>query len=250
MNPEFAAAAAGFPEPFRLLVREEAGSTNDELRALAQAGQPAGMVLLALRQTAGRGRRGAAWFAAPDESLAFSVLVRPSQPKALWPRLALGAGLAVAEAMDAFGAAASVKWPNDVWIGRRKLAGILIEAGEDFVVIGIGINVNSAGFPPEIAGIASSLRLATGREHSRADVLHAVIHRLACRCPMIDSGFPELLDSLRPRCALTGRRVRLHSAAGPLEGAVEGIAPGGELLLRNAAGLHRLMQADEVRILD
>ena len=250
MQHEFAEAAAGFPDPFRLWVREEAGSTNDELRALAQAGNPSGLVLLALRQTAGRGRRGAAWFAPPGDSLAFSVLLRPEQPKAIWPRLALCAGLAVAEAMDGFGAEASVKWPNDVWHGRRKLAGILIEAGSDFVIIGIGLNVNSAAFPSEIAGIATSLRLATGREHPRAGVLHAVVHRLANRCPMIDDGFPALLDALRPRCALTGRRVRLQTAAGPLEGVVEGIAPGGELLLRDADRLHRLMQADEVRLLD
>lgn len=250
MSTEFAAAAAGFPDPFRLLVRAEAGSTNDELQTLAKAGEPEGLVLLALRQTAGRGRRGAAWFAPPEESLAFSILLRPSQPKALWPRLALSAGLAVAEAIETFGTAATVKWPNDVWIGRRKIAGILVEAGADHAVIGIGINVNCHSFPPEIADLATSLRLATGHAHPRAEVLGAVIRRLACRCRMIDAEFPELLDSLRPRCALTGRRVALHAATGPLLGTVEGIASGGELLLRSDAGLHRLMQADEVRILD
>jgi BirA family biotin operon repressor/biotin-[acetyl-CoA-carboxylase] ligase len=250
MTDDFTAAAAGFPEPYRLLVRESAASTNDELRALAERGAGEGLVLLALQQTAGRGRRGAAWFSAPGESLAFSILVRPQEPKALWPRLALATGLAVAEAVERFGPAAGVKWPNDVWIGRRKVAGILVEAVSDFVIAGIGINVNSGVFPDEIASIATSLRLETSLETPRGEVLAAIVRRFARHSRNIGSGFDELLDGVRQRCVLTGRRVSLTDPKGPRTGVVEGIAPGGGLLLRTDAGVERLIQADEVRILD
>lgn len=96
-------AAQHFPDGFRLLIREESTSTNDELHQLANQGAEHGLVLVAKNQTAGRGRRGATWHASPDEGLTFSVLIRPKEPKALWPRLALATGLAVAEATERFG---------------------------------------------------------------------------------------------------------------------------------------------------
>lgn len=246
---DFNTAAANFPDPFRLLVRESVGSTNDELRALALGGTPEGLVLLAEKQTAGRGRRGAAWFSPTGESLAFSILLRPEEPKPLWPRLALATGLAVAEAIETCGLQAGIKWPNDVWIGQRKTAGILVEAGADFVVIGIGLNVNSTGFPPEVAEIATSLRMESSWSFSRADLLAMIIRRFAVRRQQTDRDFGDLISAVRQRCVLTGRKVKLSTANGPRTGTVEGIAEGGELLLRTDAGLERLIQADEVRLL-
>jgi BirA family biotin operon repressor/biotin-[acetyl-CoA-carboxylase] ligase len=248
-SEDFTAAAADFPEPFRLLVRESAESTNDEVRLLGQAGAADGLVVLAERQTAGRGRRGAAWFSPAGESLAFSILIRPEEPKSLWPRLALAAGLAVAEAVETFGAQAGIKWPNDVWIGHRKTAGILVEAGSDFAIIGIGLNVNTTEFPPEVSEIATSLRLETSQAFSRAEVLGTVIRRFARRRHQISGDFEELLSAVRLRCVLTGKRVSLTTASGPRIGIIEGIAAGGELLLRSEQGLERLIQADEVRLL-
>lgn len=246
---EFMAAAAGFPEPFRLLIRESVESTNDEVRVLAQAGAPDGLVLLAECQTAGRGRRGAAWFSPAGESLAFSILVRPDEPKALWPRLALAAGLAVAEAVESFGLQAGIKWPNDIWIGQRKVAGILVEAGSDFAVVGIGLNVNSNEFPPEVSEIATSLRIETSQIFSRAEVLGEIVRKFAGRRRQISDDFDVLISAVRLRCVLTGKRVTLTTAGGPGVGTVEGIADGGELLLRTTDGLERLIQADEVRLL-
>jgi BirA family transcriptional regulator, biotin operon repressor / biotin---[acetyl-CoA-carboxylase] ligase len=249
MDDDWKAAAAGFSEPYRLMVRETATSTNDELRALAERGAPEGLVLVAENQTAGRGRRGAAWYCAPGESLACSVLVRPKEPKALWPRLALAAGLAVAQAVEKFGVAAGVKWPNDVWIGHRKVAGILVEAGRDFVIVGIGINVNAMTFPDEIAAIATSLRKETAMEIPRGEVLGAMVATLARVEDHIGARFEGVIAGVSQRCVLTGRRVSLHDAKGPRCGTVDGIAPGGELLLRTDAGVEQLIQADEVRIL-
>lgn len=249
MTEEFKETAGGFPDPFRLLIRETACSTNDDLRELADGGAADGLVLLALRQTAGRGRRGATWFSPPGEALAFSILVRPRVPKALWPRLALAAGLAVAEAVESFGPAAGIKWPNDVWIGRRKVAGILVEAGADFAIVGIGLNVHTTTFPAEVADIATSLRLETGCETARAEVLGAVVRRFAVRGRQIGTDFERLLDGVRERCVLTGHRVSLTTSNGPKQGTVTGIATGGELLLETVSGLEALLQADEVRIL-
>jgi len=249
MTGEFKDAAAGFPDPFRLLVRGISASTNDDLESLAGDGAGDGLVLLALEQTAGRGRRGAPWFSAPGESLAFSILVRPDEPKALWPRLALAAGLAVAQALESFGPACGIKWPNDVWIGGRKVAGILVEAGQDHVVVGIGLNVNTHRFPGEVAAIATSLRMETGITHSRPEVLAAVIRRFATHRQAINQGFPEIIRAVSERCVLSGRRVSLLTAKGRVTGTVESIAPGGELLLRTDGGIRRLMQADEIRIL-
>lgn len=249
-SDSYAAVAADFLDPFRLILRETAASTNDELRKLALDGAPGGRVLLALSQTAGRGRRGAAWFSSPGESLAFSILLRLEEPKALWPRLALAAGLAVAEAIESFGPATGIKWPNDVWIQCKKVAGILVEAGPDFVIVGIGLNVNSTVFPPEVEAIATSMRMESGSDHSCPDVLAAVIRRFALRHGQIGSEFSELLDCVRHRCVLSGHQVSFLTAGKKRHGRVEGIAPGGELLIRTSEGLETCLQADEIRIID
>lgn len=212
-------------------------------------GAPDGVIVLAEQQTAGRGRRGAAWFSPPGESLAFSILVRPQEPKALWPRLALAAGLAVAEAVESCGLQAGIKWPNDVWLGGKKAAGILVEAGADFAVVGIGLNVNSTEFPEAVRDIATSMRIEAGKLFQRPEVLGEIISKFARRRGQIDRDFEELISAVRVRCVLTGKRVTLSTAGGPKTGVVEGIAAGGELLLRTGQGLERLMQADEVRVL-
>jgi len=246
---EFTAAAADFPDPFYLMIRESVESTNDEVHSLAQDGAPHGRIVLAERQTAGRGRRGSAWFAPTGESLAFSILLRPTEAKTLWPRLALATGLAVAEAIESFGPQVGIKWPNDVWIGARKIAGILVEAGADFAVVGIGLNVNTTEFPPEVEKIATSLQMETGQAFSRAEVMAAVIRRFSIRSRQIGPDFPELISTVRQRCVLTGQRVSLITAGEARKGTVEGIADSGELLFRSEKGLERLIQADEVRLL-
>lgn len=246
MNGEWQEAV--LPPGFRLEVREVTGSTNDDVREAAAAGAPAGLVIAAERQQAGRGRRGAAWVCPPGEGLAFSVLLRPSEKKALWPRLSLAAGLAVAEGLDRHGVAAEVKWPNDIWIGGRKIAGILVEAGEDFVVVGIGLNVGVTEFPEALADTATSLALEFGTAADRPAVLASVLGRLQVWERMIGAEFEELLRRFRERCALTGKPVRLTCADGLLTGTAAGIGDGGELLVKTADGIRRIVQADEVRL--
>lgn len=246
---EFHEVAKRFPEPFRLLIKQSTASTNDDARELAAAGAADGLIVLALDQTAGRGRRGAAWFSEPHDSLALSIVLRPVHPKALWPRLALASGLAVAEAFESFGAATGIKWPNDVWIGGKKAAGILVEAGPDFAIVGIGLNIGTRRFPTEVRDLATSLDLATGRRHPRAEVLSALIGRLARRRHQIGSDFDQVLDAVRQRCVLRGHRVSFLVGNQAHVGTVENIAPGGELLVRGAQGVEKFLQADEIRIL-
>ena len=246
MNP-FDDIAAQMPDPFRLLWRERVSSTNDGLRELAVNGMAEGLVLVAEEQTAGRGRRGAEWFSPKGESLAFSVLLRPSEPKAFWSRMSLIAGLAVAEAVEKFVPLAEIKWPNDVLIGGKKIAGILVEAGADFVIVGIGINVNTEAFPEGLA--ATSLCLERGGSVAREEVLLEVVKRLAGHAGMIGQGFGELMEGVRERCFLTGNRVAMTCADGRREGVVKGIGSGGELLLEADGETEAIFQADEVRVI-
>lgn len=239
--------AAQMPDPFRLLWREKVSSTNDELRILAEQGTAEGLVLVAGEQTAGRGRRGAAWFSQPDESLVFSVLLRPQEARGFWSRISLIAGLAVAEALEKHVPLAEIKWPNDVLIGGRKIAGILVETGKDFVILGIGININSIDFPSELQ--ATSLKLETGSAVAREVVLLGVVSNLARHLRRIDRDFEGVLRAIAERCYLTGQMVAMNCADGKREGVVKGIGTGGELLLYRDGVIEKIMQADEVRIL-
>ncbi|MFD2257902.1 biotin--[acetyl-CoA-carboxylase] ligase [Luteolibacter algae] len=243
---DFDEIAILLPDPYRILWREKVTSTNDEIRILAGQGMSEGLVLIGEEQTAGRGRRGAAWFSPKGENLAFSVLLRPRAPKHLWSRFSLATGLAVAEGLERFLPMAAIKWPNDVLIDDRKIAGILVEAGADFVIIGIGINVNPEKFPDEL--LATSLKKECDREISRAEVLLEVLKRLAKYSGRIESDFEELLDGVRQRCALTGKQVKFLQGGNHRSGRVKGIGSSGELLVELNGSIEGIIQADEVRV--
>jgi BirA family biotin operon repressor/biotin-[acetyl-CoA-carboxylase] ligase len=166
------------------------GSTNAKARELADAGAPHGTLVTASEQTAGRGRQGRSWVTPPGTAIAASVIVREFDDL-----LPLRAGLAVA---DLAGGAARVKWPNDVLLDGRKVAGILVEArAPDWAVVGIGVNVVSV--PPEVADIATSL--------GRSDVEEALADLLAALDARVAQPSSEILAALRERDALLGRRV-------------------------------------------
>lgn len=139
-----------------IVVFAETGSTNDCAAQLGRQGAPGGQVIFAERQTSGRGRFGRRWDSASHRGLWFSMLLRPSLAVPQWPRLTTWAAVAIAMAIEKqTGERAMIKWPNDVFVGGRKVAGILIESGADrggapFAVVGIGVNVNheAGDFPP------------------------------------------------------------------------------------------------------
>lgn len=154
------------------------GSTNDDARADALAGAADGHVVIADQQSSGRGSQGREWLSPAGRDLYVSIVARPNAAFRMLPTLTLAVGLGVARAVDELLSAerssvnaprSSVKWPNDVWLGRKKTAGILVEANTignevSAVIIGIGLNLNRTDFDPELAEHATSLRLARGIE--------------------------------------------------------------------------------------
>jgi BirA family biotin operon repressor/biotin-[acetyl-CoA-carboxylase] ligase len=218
------------------------GSTNADLLA---RGGPEGQVLVAEEQTAGRGRAGRTWVSVPGASLTFSVLLRPmSVPPAARGWLPLLTGVAVATAVRSAAAVAAVlKWPNDVLVGDRKLAGILAEQSPagDAVVVGVGLNVATPrdALPVSPAGLPATSLLAEGADVAREALLTEILRGLereylAFRADP-DPARSGLLASYTAACATLGRTVRVELPAGRmLTGAAEGVDRGGRLLVRSA----------------
>ena len=183
---------------------------------LLDPSMPEGAVATADHQTSGRGRFGRSWEAPPGEALLASVLLHPPADRPL-PQLALVAGVAVADALERLtGLAVQIKWPNDVMLRRTKVAGILSEAREGAVVLGIGVNLNQTrGRLPERAG---SLRTATGVEWDRDQVLDAVLDDLGRRYDRWrEGGLDAIYDGLGARDFLRGRRVTVDGSTGVAE---------------------------------
>ena len=245
-GPHGAGAALGRP-----LVRvEEVASTNDVARQLARAGLPEGTVVVACRQTHGRGRLGRAW-ASPAGGLWCSVLLRPA-PQPSWTVLSLATALAVAEAVEAVaGVVARVRWPNDVVVAGRKVAGILLEAAADALVVGVGINANVApeALPPEVRARATSLAAAAGRPVDLEDLRQALLGRLAAWYAAWQAGV-DLADAWARRDALAGRRITVRTPDAAVEGIADGVAADGALRVRLGGGEVRHVLAGDLLILD
>jgi len=209
-------------KPYRYLGR--VGSTQDILRAWAEAGAPEGALVLAEVQERGRGRRGRPWESRPGESLTFSLLLRPALPLSALSLLPLLSGLALFEAVGLGG----LKWPNDLLApDGRKLAGVLLEAkaeGEEvaYALLGVGVNV---AWAPE--GAAS---LQEFGPYSRREVLLAFLRRLEALLPLLED--PEaLLARYRQASYTLGRRVRVETPKGVVEGVAQEVLPDGSLLV-------------------
>jgi BirA family transcriptional regulator, biotin operon repressor / biotin---[acetyl-CoA-carboxylase] ligase len=215
-----------------------ADSTNERAKELADAGAPHGTVVTADEQEAGRGRQGRVWTAPAGSAVLMSLVLRDLDERhALLP---LAAAVAVCEAADF--ADPRVKWPNDVWIDGKKVAGVLIEGRpqEGWAILGIGVNVTTDAFPPELADIATSLRLA-GHETTPDRVLADL---LAALSRWIDAPHETVLEAWRARDALKGERVRWSGG----EGTAEGIDDAGGLLVQTDNGRVTL-DAGEVHLL-
>jgi BirA family transcriptional regulator, biotin operon repressor / biotin---[acetyl-CoA-carboxylase] ligase len=209
-------------------------STNERAKELALGGAPHGTLVTADEQSAGRGRQGRVWTAPPRSALLMSLVTR---------RLAATLPLAAAVAIcDALPARCEIKWPNDIWLERRKLAGILVEGRpqDGWAVVGIGLNVTNESFPPELAEIATSLRLA-GVELDTEAVLAALLVSLD---EWLEAPAGAVLGAWSERDALRGERVRW----GDGEGTAVGIDASGALVVDTGAGRVAL-DAGEVHLL-
>lgn len=218
----------------RIFRKAATESTNID----ARGGEP-GDVFTADYQSAGRGRLDHDWHSAKGENLTFSVVLSGGgRPPAEIATLPLVVGLAVVKALKPF-AALSLKWPNDVLAGGRKLAGILCERHGDNVIAGIGLNVNQTAFPPEISGRATSLALLCGGAQDRASVLDRVLASLfSLHARWLSEGFASLLGELDAVDCLKGRMLSVRQTdddAAPVAGVCGGIAPDGALIVGGRA---------------
>jgi len=225
----------------------ELGSTNDLARLLAGAGCPEGAVVVADRQTRGRGRQGRAW-ASPAGGLWCSILLYPSvdSPRGL---LSMAVAVAVAQTVEQFvPGPAGIRWPNDIVIAGRKVAGILLEAAGAAVVAGIGINVGIElqAMPPEVAAIAGSLHLIAGHPIERRAVLDALLARLADCYSAWAAGGDAVSDAWGSRDLLRGKPIAVLQSGQGIEGVAEGIDREGALRIRTASGAVRPMVAGDV----
>jgi BirA family biotin operon repressor/biotin-[acetyl-CoA-carboxylase] ligase len=203
---------------------------TESTQALLSAGDPEGTVAAADHQTAGRGRLGRRWTAAPGTAITASVLLRPPPGKPV-QQLSLVAGLAVAETVEAaLDLSAQIKWPNDVMVDRRKIAGLLAEARDGIVVLGIGLNVNQTRdeLPADARVPAASLRTVDGVERDRAPLLADLLVRLETAYDAwAGGGLEAVFDGIGSRDFLRGRRLSVDG----LEGVGGGLDRAGRLLV-------------------
>lgn len=234
----------------RLDVRWHASvtSTMDLAVAAAEGDTAHGFVVAAGEQTAGRGRRGHTWQSPPNAGLYFSMVVRPSaHATASLPLLTLAAGVGVREGIrGATGLAPDLKWPNDVIVGRRKLAGILAEAvalrtSQQAVVVGVGVNVQAAAYPPDVAARATSLEDELGRGVDRGAVLAAVLLGLWDSVAALERNPGDILQAWRAASpSAAGTRVEWDAT----HGITAGIDDTGALLLRTSLGTERIIAGE------
>ncbi|HEU5057326.1 MAG TPA: biotin--[acetyl-CoA-carboxylase] ligase, partial [Kofleriaceae bacterium] len=222
----------------------------------AAAGAEHGTVVVARAQRSGRGRLGRSWLSAPGESLTLSCVLRPALAPDALPPLTLAAGVALAEAVAGAVPAVRVHWPNDVVVGDRKLAGILTEMTTrggrvDSAVLGIGLNVNNAGFPPDLGRPATSLLLETGRRRDLDEVRSEILDRLEVWLErFFAEGMPAVARGWRTWGGMAGARVRVDLGGGrELLGTAGGLAPDGGLEVTDDAGrLHVVRAGDVTRV--
>jgi BirA family biotin operon repressor/biotin-[acetyl-CoA-carboxylase] ligase len=235
-------------------------STNDVAARLADAGAASGTTVIADTQTAGRGRVGRTWFSPPGAGLYVSVVVRFGSSRVqggdvlLSSLLTLTAGVGLAEGVRiASGLPIEIRWPNDLVVGRRKLGGILAEASGtgsdlDYVVLGFGLNVRSAGYPPDIADRATSIEAELGRAPDRGVVLAESLSALAARRADLAAGrIDDILaawQDLAPSCR--GASVEWRGPDGILRGTTAGIDERGALLVHTASGVERVIAGEIV----
>jgi len=243
---------------------ETTTSTNSVAARLADAGAIEGATVVAEAQTSGRGRMGRSWFSPPGAGLYVSVVLRPRPPKAEVPvepdgppklpakaegghyvpdpaaLLTIAAGVALAEGIQAStGLPAEIKWPNDLLVGKRKLAGILAEAAAQggalaFVILGFGVNLRPAAYPLELASRVTSIEAELGRPADRAMILAEILSALASRYADLQQGrFDAILSAWRARApTLRGALVEWETPHGLQRGRAEDIDATGALLVR------------------
>jgi BirA family biotin operon repressor/biotin-[acetyl-CoA-carboxylase] ligase len=251
-----AAALAGHVVGGEVQVHEEIASTSDLARELGAAGYAHGLVIFAESQTSGRGRRENRWTAPPGQDVLCSILLRPSVRMEHWARLTTMAVLGICRAIETTTPLhPEIKWPNDVFIQNKKCAGILAETFTSdmgpYMVLGIGLNVNTDAYPPELRDIATSMRLAMedGRMLDRNLVAIALIKQIDRLLPLWEQGYESVIDEVRRRSRLLGHVVKARVDGQEVEGMATDLTDEGHLMLALANGSAlTLTSAEQVRM--
>lgn len=223
----------------RIYFYEETGSTNIDAKRLGEEGAEHGTVVVADKQSAGRGRRGRSWQSPAGKDIYFTILLRPPFLPGKAAGLTLVMALSVAQAIEgACSLKTGIKWPNDVVLNGKKICGILTEMNVEtdyiqHVVIGVGINVNLDVMPEEISRTATSILLESGRETARAELLQEVLARFEENYGMYerDLDLRDMLEEYNGRLVNLGKQVRVLDPKGEFEGIARGIDASGELLV-------------------
>jgi BirA family biotin operon repressor/biotin-[acetyl-CoA-carboxylase] ligase len=234
----------------QILWYAEVGSTNDVAATLADRGEPEGTLVIADAQTAGRGRHGRAWTSPPGAGLYMSMVMRP-EAHAIG-LLTIAAGVALADGIQtATGLQVQLKWPNDVYMHGRKLAGILAEAGTSaagvqHVIVGCGINLLPAVYPPDVAARATSIESELGRPIDRGLLLVECLAALHVRYRELQSNARAMvIGRWRDRAVSTfGRRVEWDVAGVTRHGVAEDIDDTGALLVRDGTTRARVISGE------
>lgn len=232
---------------------ETVGSTNDLAAAMADDGAPEGTVVVADEQVSGRGRHGRTWVSSPGDGLYLSMILRPKvEADRLW-QLAFVTSVAAAEAVRHVpGLDARTKWPNDVLVNGRKVSGILIEARRtsairSAVIVGVGINVNTLEFPPEIRATATSLTAELGGPVSRSDLEDSFLDAFGRGYAWFLAGeFSAVLEKWRRLDCTVGRDVDVRTPDGAVVGTAVDVKANGNLLVRRSDGSVAEITAGEV----
>jgi BirA family biotin operon repressor/biotin-[acetyl-CoA-carboxylase] ligase len=235
---------------------EVIGSTNDHARELAEEGAGHGEVVIAESQTGGRGRRGRPWSSPPGRNVYLSAILRPDLPPSRAPELTLLTSVAICDALRQADVPAEIKWPNDLLVHGRKIAGILTELASEpekvhWVVVGVGINVNAteADFPDDLKAIATSVRIERGAPAPRALFVAACLTALEGWLDRhAEEGFAPIREAWRARSGTLGRDVTVKTGAQDVTGRAEDIDEAGALLVRTERGLERILSGDVVML--
>ena len=238
-----------------IIVLDSVGSTNDYLKQLGSGECPNGTVVTTREQVSGKGRLGRVWQSKRDENIAFSVLLRPNMTPSEVTAITPLAGLAVCKAVRDFtGLDCMIKWPNDIVVGRKKIVGILTEMSAEFdaveyTVTGIGINVDQAVFPEEIAYKATSVLLETGRHFDKNKLLACVLEHLEDEFLSNNLELtPTALAEYSDMCVSIGKSVTFQRGTRKISGMAVGVENDGELKIMLSDGTICNVNSGEVTV--
>lgn len=241
---------------WELVYLTETGSTNNDCKLMAEQGAKEGLLVVADRQNSGKGRRGRSWQSPKGTTISMSLLLRPTYETDAAPQVTLVMALAMADAVrEVTGLEAKIKWPNDIVVGGKKICGILTEMSLDmdtinYVVIGVGVNVNNDSFEDEIQETATSLKLQTGNTVSRASLIAVAMKYFEQYYEQFskDLDMKNLKDRYQGYLVSMGKEVRVLDPKGEYVGVCRGINEAGELMVELQDGTVTCVYAGEVSV--